>query len=1351
MTITRPSAEQLSRLRQYADLAAIVGQFLNDVDLDDVVMEMVQNDLDQGASRTEIFFGPHSFRSTGDGRPVDAEGWERLRAVVGAGGSIAPKRNGIGTKNHGLRTLFLLGNYITVRSAGLQTLMAVTVDERTLDPMSEPQPLPDPDPVGTGAIIEVPYRTEPVRPRFEESELPHLQPPSPKELRRIFDRFVAEAPWRLLGCVAPWRVDARGRPRRYELVLHHHDLPGPHRFSCRLGRGGQPERFRRVCIHTNPAGRVSQRREQACSFTVPAPETARVPSWFAATGGRVRLELSWPVDKRGSLVHEQGGLRYPLGYPAPRTGQTGFTFSAPFVSNTARHDLAAGQRVLHEHYLDALTERIPRTLSKVALRDHGPAAMDLLFAPGTAPGPEDESPLLEAVVDAGAIPVAGRRTLPFRVPIWSDRPAKHARQVAEWIPRYLPRLDARAPGWLRAWLAASDGDGRWVVVRERDLLDLFRRPDDARACPWPSESAFRDFMKSRRKVSAVLDLLGRTGHRRRRGWPRKDLNLPDVRGVPSPVDSLHRAEEVPPSIPGAPDPRLVRADLCDHPVVRTAPFSVPAFDESAHAALVDVDWLDSDGKAALFEWVLSRGFGLGRRALRHLKPLPIWRSTSGILVPFADLCEPRQKTVRQVLGPILSRPDARLLRLSRSRRRAGSLLAVRETIRAQDVEDWYSIAQPVLSLASLEAQMRALARLKELKPVIAGLGTDHQTLAADGTLAQVRQLHLPGPSGRFGLLPEDTVHPNANLALVKLLGARQVASAEALDDALTEDVRRDLLESRLGALFARPVTEREPVLRRLRSCAIVPCDPQGLRPDQVAQGRDKAPDFWGSWRTVISETEFSTRTWGHLKRLGAVTPKLSPETSIGFFQWLRAQPQDVLRAHIPQVIRHWKSSKGPSTWAEERPGLPCLPVISGAGIGLLEHRRWHRAWLPDHHGLQQAMIGHGSKVPVVVERWEQTRWRPHQVLRGRVQGLREAVKRTGAPKISGPGPQQHSCEQVLAQLARRAVRERLPERLAQLAGAGVQLRSRWLSKLDFQAVRSATRLVQRHKIGNFAAVPVEVRFAEHEGVLWLASSDGNELEALYEALAEIMLVGVSRPMHAMALGQAIQQARSPQQELRWAPREEDSPDEVDDAEREPEPSDDPAHGPLEPDPAANLPTDHKLTDNEDGGDGDDDKPGDGKPDGRKRKAQKNRPTSRIEKRHRAELFDLYAAHCQVCLAKSEPLLLAPPASYVGPFEVRKRVMSAHHVHLYSRGGARHGGNLLVLCELHHRNLGDDLSPDSLERALRQAKLVERTFHGSPPRKLQGRLIVLDTPKGAVEIFFHPNHLSYWLNKAGSAS
>jgi len=67
-----------------------------------------------------VTFGKSDLTVTGSGRAINAKGWSRLDVILGTGtvmgeaDVIEPKENGIGSKNFGLRSLFLFGNRIHV-------------------------------------------------------------------------------------------------------------------------------------------------------------------------------------------------------------------------------------------------------------------------------------------------------------------------------------------------------------------------------------------------------------------------------------------------------------------------------------------------------------------------------------------------------------------------------------------------------------------------------------------------------------------------------------------------------------------------------------------------------------------------------------------------------------------------------------------------------------------------------------------------------------------------------------------------------------------------------------------------------------------------------------------------------------------------------------------------------------------------------------------------------------------------------------------------------------------------------------------------------------------------------------
>ncbi len=105
--------------------------------------------------------------------------------------------------------------------------------------------------------------------------------------------------------------------------------------------------------------------------------------------------------------------------------------------------------------------------------------------------------------------------------------------------------------------------------------------------------------------------------------------------------------------------------------------------------------------------------------------------------------------------------------------------------------------------------------------------------------------------------------------------------------------------------------------------------------------------------------------------------------------------------------------------------------------------------------------------------------------------------------------------------------------------------------------------------------------------------------------------------------------------------------------------------------------------------------------------------------------------------------------------MRRRVVEAHHVDLKSAGGARHAGNLLLLCKFHHDNYGRRLTRAAVTDALRGKKkeMVVRfgeSGNGESEVKGQAVEIVIPDTGEVVAVFFTSDHAGYWLSHAQSA-
>ena len=128
-----------------------------------------------------------------------------------------------------------------------------------------------------------------------------------------------------------------------------------------------------------------------------------------------------------------------------------------------------------------------------------------------------------------------------------------------------------------------------------------------------------------------------------------------------------------------------------------------------------------------------------------------------------------------------------------------------------------------------------------------------------------------------------------------------------------------------------------------------------------------------------------------------------------------------------------------------------------------------------------------------------------------------------------------------------------------------------------------------------------------------------------------------------------------------------------------------------------------------------------------------------------------ARHCQACLAAAEPKILAPLSSYVALSENRRQVMHAHHCDHVNAGGARHAGNILLLCRYHHLALGDAVTRIDVLQAFEQAGRHSRTFNADDgvSKCLQGEVVAIHPPqrRDPVSLFFTKEHAAYWLTKA----
>lgn len=314
--------------------SSLIEQFVIGHDVAAVLRELVQNEYDAGGSAMEIAFWEDHLSIKGNGKGFDRSGWRRLSVILGTGTveseseEIAEKKNGIGSKNFGLRSLFLFGDQILVRSNGRFTIL-----DAGAGTLAEPEPDTTWSAEETGVHIQVPYRTQPngkLRPFTKEAEQDgflSLEANLPLALKRLAGTNKARGLTQVeirsarLGISIKWAQIAKplkaGSPytaltRR--ITMNRTDLDGSEEKSS------------------------FTETEFSATFRIPAEHRGiSVPSYFLCPGGRVRVSVSLS-GKRRDRNRDPGLLYYPIGIPKAYTG-TCYSVCAPFEMNENRSAL----------------------------------------------------------------------------------------------------------------------------------------------------------------------------------------------------------------------------------------------------------------------------------------------------------------------------------------------------------------------------------------------------------------------------------------------------------------------------------------------------------------------------------------------------------------------------------------------------------------------------------------------------------------------------------------------------------------------------------------------------------------------------------------------------------------------------------------------------------------------------------------------------------------------------------------------------------------------------------------------------------------------------------------------------
>jgi hypothetical protein len=361
--------------RQIRIGSSFIEQFVAGHNAGDVLRELVQNEYDDDGEKLTLTFGSRSLEVLGSGRNIDARGWDRLSVIVGTGnvmGSghgerVAPKENGIGSKNFGLRSLFRFGDAIHVRSGGKVALLDLQTQEtgQAADPAWHGE---------QGVRLHVPYRQESGE-RLEAFTVEREQHALSLMAAGMPDTLVKLA---LTGRRRGLR-EVNVRSIRTGRTLRWKQDTTP--MGCRVtGVAAVARKGRLVDGADKPI--AIQEEEFSRAVAIPAEHAERTfPAYYRMPGGRLKIAISVPITRRRLDLNQHGHFYYPLKAPSSRTGSP-ISISAPFELNTDRSNLI--DHVWNDWLIDQAVELTIDLLKADWFGRYGADAFKALLASSSA-------------------------------------------------------------------------------------------------------------------------------------------------------------------------------------------------------------------------------------------------------------------------------------------------------------------------------------------------------------------------------------------------------------------------------------------------------------------------------------------------------------------------------------------------------------------------------------------------------------------------------------------------------------------------------------------------------------------------------------------------------------------------------------------------------------------------------------------------------------------------------------------------------------------------------------------------------------------------------------------------------
>ena len=994
--------------------------YLAGLDRTDLVAELIQNDLDQGATCSVISFQRTDLVCDGNGRPVEPDGWRRLRKILGAGDEVPAKVSKFGVKNHGLKTAFTIGDEVRLMSAGqaiVQTLYANGRSKRP-HPGASSMPMEDPQAPGVGCRVIIRYRDEDLEPR--QGEAIKLKAVTTEDIDTLFRTTCGSLPEQFAGIVSPETTP------RYEIVLRHWNL-GEARFlfSCARPRkiAKRIELFQRRCTVRGtftPLPEAS--REQAVRRSAPLKGVLKDRAAdFFRRGKRFYVEVSWPIDRNGRPKTGTGKFRYPIGYPPnsheARTGHS-TNFNAPFTSDSERHAPARNEAT-NEELREACDSLLIDALEHHAIPRWGPDGLKPVVPSADAnDGDEVVRPLLATLAERGALPVlkwrnaaehalkgkqkalkATARRLPVRknskearryqfvVPALTWAETEVCPALSSLCPGSEMQLDPRTHPRLIRLLADGNTPGFAKDFITFDELDVFDRVTGE------GNQYFGTVTEPEREFSepfvahVYLDLFKLALDQGKFDGNKEDtliaaLLLPDVHGKVASLPELYSGNSLPSDIPGLRLPPFLHAALLGHPLFRRSKWRRSKYTMDLLLESGVLRATSEETRRQFWKWLRQNQRHITPRVRTKLAEFSIWPDEKGRLCRISDMCIPRSRRIATVLADAVRHPHEQVCSSRLAFAGGKARTSIRRVPSEDEIAGWLSARMVELEIGHapdavttdkldrFEAEIALLMKDTAIARLLKAAEVTLPALAQDGSIRRRTTLVMPNRSNdRLGLRHRFMLkNPNRAVTLDKLSPTLGEPTGAILLDALAEDPGNlPALHPRLLRLLS--ITDPGDDERmRIAEVPIIPVSGELRKPSELAF-TGTTGDYWGGWKTRVSGKGLSQEDQRRYRGVGVTSSSPRPDTSRAFFKWLTSQNEDVIERHVAHVLRHVLHRDGPSSWAVVFTEIPFIPTRARGGLRLVSLKTALRQpiYIPDAGDICDEIIRMDSQVLLTID------------------------------------------------------------------------------------------------------------------------------------------------------------------------------------------------------------------------------------------------------------------------------------------------------------------------------------------------------------------------------------------------